>query len=212
MNRPPAPSCLFLGATAGLVFCADVAAAAPKPAEAPAVEQAKPGWMSRLSATPKKLAFWSADKTPAPAPAPASLASAAKPESGAKPGSVAKPGSAAKPGSGTKPAVRPPVGSETPSVEAAATTKKKSFLTRLPSLPSLPFLGKPAEVEAGILSEGESSAGGTVTGAGMGRRGEGGGRGLLREGGQQRHLVVGHGGGRLQHEKKKQESIRNAYD
>ena len=209
MNRPPAPSCLFLGATAGLVFCADVAAAAPKPAEAPPVEQAKPGWMSRLSATPKKLAFWSADKTPAPAPAP--LAGAAKPESGAKlesvakpgsaakagsaakpgsaakagsaakPGSAAKAGSAAKPGSAAKagsvakPAVRPPVGSETPSVEAAATTKKKSFLTRLPSLPSLPFLGKPAEVEAGILSEGESSAGGTVTGAGMGRRGEGGG-------------------------------------
>ena len=181
MNRPPAPSCLFLGATACLVFCADVAAAAPKPAEAPPVEPAKPGWMSRLSATPKKLAFWSADKTPAPAPAPASLAGAAKLESVAKPGSVAKAGSAAKPGSGAKPgsvakpAVRPPVGPETPSVEAAATTKKKSFLTRLPSLPSLPFLGKPAVVEAGMLSEGESSAGGTVTRAGMGRRGEGGG-------------------------------------
>jgi hypothetical protein len=50
--------------------------------------------------------------------------------------------------------VRPPVGSETPSVEAAATTKKKSFLTRLPSLPSLPFLGKPAVVEAGLISVG----------------------------------------------------------
>ena len=177
MNRPPAPACPFLGATAGLVLCAGVAAAAPKPAEPPPVEQAKPGWMSRFSATPRKLAFWNADKTPAPAPAqaPASLVGAAKPESVAKPGSAAKPGSVAKPGSGTKPAVRPPVGPETPSVEAVATTKKKSFLTRLPSLPSLPFLGKPAVVEAGMPSEGELSEGGTVTGAGMGRRGEGSG-------------------------------------
>jgi hypothetical protein len=184
MNRPPAPVRPFLGATAGLVLCAGVAAAAPQPAEALPAEQAKPGWMSRLSATPKKLAFWNEDKTPAPAPAPASPAGVAKPGSATKPAAVAKPGSsakpaaAAKPGSATKPAGVAKPGSaakpEVPSVGAAVTTKKKSFLTRLPSLPSLPFLGKPAVVEAGVLSEGESSEGGRVTEAAMGRRGEGG--------------------------------------
>ena len=211
MNRPPAPVRPFLGATAGLVLCAGVAAAAPQASEALPAEQAKPGWISRLSATPKKLAFWNEDKTPTPAPAPAPASpagvakpgsatkpaaaakpgSAAKPAGVAKPGSAAKPAAAAKPGSATKPAVEAKPGSatkpaaaakpgsaakpEVPSVGAAVTTKKKSFLTRLPSLPSLPFLGKPAVVEAGVLSEGGSSEGGRVTEAAMGRRGEGGG-------------------------------------
>jgi hypothetical protein len=140
MKRPPVRP--LLGATVGLVFCAGSAQAAAAPATESAAPASKPGWVSRVAAESKKLAFWDKDKNEAapaaPAPAPKPEAASAGPSKKRGAAGPAKPAPTAKPQATKKAAAAPPP----PTTPPEPAPEKKSLFSKLPSLPSLPFIGK----------------------------------------------------------------------
>jgi hypothetical protein len=150
----------ILGATAGLVICAGTAAAAAAPAPENQAPEKKPGWVSRVAAGSKKLAFWDKEKKPAEAaPAAPSPAAAPKKADGARAETPAKP---AKPAAAKPPATKPPTGKKgaapsTPAPEPAPAVEpeKRSFFQKLPSLPSLSWRGRrePADETAAAVAE-----------------------------------------------------------
>ena len=135
MKRPPVRP--LLGAAAGLVICTGSAPAAAAPAAEPAAPAARPGWVSRVAAESKKLAFWDKDRkeaAPVPPPKPEVAPAGAAKKRGAagtgQPATKAKPQAAPKKKAAAAPAAPPP---------PEPAPEKKSLFSKLPSLP---FLGK----------------------------------------------------------------------
>lgn len=126
------PSHPLLSAALSLIVGVGGALAAESPATESAATPAKPGWLDRVAAAPKKLAFWEKDKKNAPA-TPAGPAPEAKKAAGTSRPSGNRPTTtpATKPAAAKRGApAAPPAESKPPSAE----TPKRSFFTKLPAL------------------------------------------------------------------------------
>lgn len=155
------------GVAAFLVLCAGGASAAAATAEPGPATDSKPGWVERVAAGSKKLAFWEKRNKPAAAPAEAVARESAPANRNAAASAIPpRPASAsaraasasAPPASASAPpasaSARPPGkrGAAAPAAPAAVELAPEKE-SRFPKLPLLPFLGHRSEAVAPMVAE-----------------------------------------------------------